>query len=116
MLFNRSKKQAIANNVRLAKNAWQQFKGLMFEKKARFDYALVFDFGAEKKTGASIHMLFVFFPIDAVYLDSEKRAVDIGRNLQPFSLNYTPKRNARFLIELPVGKAEKIGIGNELEW
>ncbi len=116
MLFNKTTGKKIAEKVKIAANSWQRFKGLMFEKKERFDYALVFDFGQEKKMGASIHMLFVFFPIDAIYLDSEKKVADIAKNLQPFSLNYTPKKKARFLVELPVQAGKAVSLGDQLEW
>jgi uncharacterized membrane protein (UPF0127 family) len=115
MLYSRSAKRKLAENVRVASGFFGRFMGLMFERRKHFDYALVFDFGTEKRAGASIHMLFVFFPIDAVYLDSSQKVVDIAR-LTPFSLNYTPKRKARFLIEMPAGTAGRIKEGDELEW
>ena len=87
----------------------------MFERKANFDYGLVFPFGHETRMGSSIHMLFVFFPIAAVYLDSGKRVVDLAV-LNPFALNYTPKKPAAFLIELPAGKAKELSLGDKLEF
>lgn len=87
----------------------------MFEKKERFDYALVFDFGGEEKLKASIHMICVFFPITAVYLDEEKRVVDIAE-LKPFVLNYTPRKKSRFLIELPPEHTDKIRLNDQLDW
>ena len=88
------------------------FKGLMFSKKP--DYGLVFAFQTEKIR--SLHMFFVFFPIDAVYLDENKKVVDIKRNLRPFSLNYTPKAPSKYLIEIPTHLASAIGIGDQLFW
>lgn len=81
------------------------------------DYALVFELEKETRLGASIHMLFVFFPIDVVYLDSGKKVVDIKSGLKPWSLNYTPKKAAKYFVEFPVGKLrEKIGLGDVLQW
>lgn len=116
MLFNRSKGNRVISKVKFADGFFGKFRGLMLEKEQNFDYALVFDFGNEKKTGASIHMMFVFFPIDAVYLDAEKKVVDVAKGLKPFALNYTPKEKAAFLIELPEGYAKGIWVGDRLEW
>lgn len=116
MLYNRTQNKKIIENVRLANSAMEKFKGLMFEKKNRFDYGLVFDFNRETRMGASIHMLFVFFPIDLVYLDEKKKVTDIRLSIAPWTLNYTPKKPSRFLAELPVGAAKGIQIGDKLDW
>jgi len=116
MLKNKSTGKKIMPKVLLAQNHWQKMKGLMFEDPARFDYALVFCLPSESVSQATIHMLFVFFPIDVVYLDKEKNVVDIVKGLPPFSLGYSPKKPAKFFIELPAGKANGIKIGDSLEW
>ena len=115
MLYNKTQGKKVIEKVRFAKGFFGKFRGLMFERKKNFDYGLVFEFGSEKRIEASIHMMFVFFPIDAVYLDSQKKVVDIA-TVKPFSLNYTPKKKAGFLVELPVGSAKTVSIGDTLKW
>ena len=115
MLYNKTQKKKIIEKVRIAEGFFGKFKGLMFEGGKNFDYALVFDFWAESRISARIHMLFVFFPIDAIFLNAKKEVVDIAR-LQPFALNYTPKKAAKFVIELRAGKASGIKINDVLEW
>ncbi len=115
MLYNNSKKKEVIRKVKHANSAWGQFKGLMFESKQNFDYALVFPFPRETRIGASIHMMFVFFPIAAVYLDSKMIVVDIAF-LNPFALNYTPKKPSTFLIEMPVSAGKKISVGDKLSF
>ena len=116
MLFNKTTKRKVIEGTRLAETPWQRLKGLMFERQELFDYALIFSLPREGKASASIHMFFVFFAIDAVFLDKKKRVVDIARNLQPFKAGYAPKRPAKFLVELPAGKASGIREGHELQW
>jgi len=118
MLYNKTRRKEIIGRVKKADSFWQKFKGLMFKRKGNYNYALIFDFGAEKRIEASIHMLFVFFPIDLVYLNKEKKVVELKHGIKPWSLNYTPKREARYLVELPEGtiKKEKIGLKDELRW
>ncbi len=116
MLVNKTNKQAVIEKVRFARTALQRARGMMLRKKSDFDYALVFELPCASRIGASIHMLFVFFPIDAVFLDSEKRVVDVACNLKPFALNHTPKKSAKYIVELPEGKASGTAIGDALEW
>lgn len=116
MLSNESRKIKIIDNVKFADSFWRRFKGLMFERKENFNYALIFELGNKTRIEGSIHMLFVFFPIDVVYLDEEKGVIEIAKNIKPWTLNYTPKKPAKFFIELPAGKAERISLEDRLEW
>lgn len=102
--------------TRKANSMLAKMKGLMFEKKTLFDYALLFEMEKETRIQCSIHMLFVFFPIDVVFLDSSRKVVEIAENLVPFALLYTPKKPAKYFVELPEGKAKEASIGDELEW
>lgn len=115
VLENVTRKKELVKRVRFADSFLAKARGLMFERKERFNYALVFPFGGEVRLGASIHMLFVFFPIAAVYLDSKKVVVDIAF-LKPFAVNYTPKKPAAFLVEMPVENAGEIRIGDRLSF
>ena len=107
--------RVLMKNIRFAGNPWERMKGLMFENENRFNYALVFEFPNESKIGASLHMLFVFFPIDVLFLDKNKIVVDKA-TLEPFTPNYTPKKAAKFVIELPKGKAKTVKLGQKVEW
>ena len=101
--------------VKFASTQWQRTKGLMFEDVKRFDYALVFDFEKESKLMSSLHMIFVFFPIDVLFLDKSRKVVD-KVTLEPFTPNYTPKKAAKYVIEMPKGKAKNAKIGNMASW
>ncbi|MDD3083422.1 MAG: DUF192 domain-containing protein [Candidatus ainarchaeum sp.] len=105
----------IGIKVRFANTSWQRLKGLMFEDTKKFDYALIFDFPKESIIGCSIHMIFVFFPIDVLFLNKEKKVVD-KITLLPFTPNYTPKKPAKYVIEMPNEKAKKIKIGDKISW
>jgi len=108
-------KKVIMKNVRFAGNTWERMRGLMFEDKNKFNYALVFEFPKESQLGTSLHMLFVFFPIDVLFLDKNGVVVDKAA-LLPFTPNYTPKKPAKYVIELPKGKASGIKVGQKVEW
>ena len=50
----------------------------------------------------SIHMFFVRFPIDLIYLDSRFVVVELRKGLRPWRI-HRPKTIANYLIELPEG-------------
>jgi uncharacterized protein len=76
--------------------------GLMFSKKR--DLLFIF----KKEERVSLHMLFVFFPIWAVYLDKEKKVVYI-KKLYPFISYCDPKQNSSYILELTKQPNIKIG-------
>lgn len=106
-VFRKGKKARLFEKTKLADSAFKRFKGLMLESKENFDYALIFEFPSETRLGASIHMLFMRFPIDVLFLDSEKKIVDFAEGLKPWNLNYTPKKAAGFIVEMPAGTVRK---------
>ncbi len=99
--------------VEWATTPWQKFKGLMLRRDVKRPLVLVLD--RESRLGASIHMMFMRFPIDAVFLDNDMRVVD-KVTLEPWAFNYTPKRPAKYVVEMKAGSAEfKLGEKVELE-
>lgn len=73
----------------------------MFFPRSKFDFGLIFKREYESIVGSSIHMLFVFYPINVIFLDSNKKVVDIKKKLKPFTF-YSPKKKAKYIIELPI--------------
>lgn len=115
MSLKKENKQVIIQKTRLANTYFKRFKGLMFENKKNFDYALIFEFPRESKLGCSIHMLFMKFEIDVLFLNSKKIVVD-KTTLKPWIINYTPKKPAKFVIEAPKGTFSKIKLSEKLRW
>lgn len=98
MIKNKSKNKILVNESKICKNIFLKAKGLMFSRKIT-DKAIIFPFNKEEKW--SLHMLFVFFPIDVLWLNEEKEIVDIKENFKPFSIIAKPKEKASYVIELP---------------
>jgi len=115
LLVNASNNHLISDKVVFADTTFQKFRGLMFRNKKEVDYAMVFDFGRASKNAAAIHMFFVFFPIDVVYLRDGK-VVDMYKGVTPFTPYLEPKEHADTLIELPQGAIWTSGIklGDEI--
>ena len=62
-----------------------------------------------------IHMMFMGFAIDAVFLDSEGFVVRVARNLAPWWGMVPWVRRARSVLELPVGAAAGVARGDLVE-
>lgn len=119
MIVNKASKKTLVRKVELADSLWKQTRGLMFRKSLPKGSGLLMDFKSERKVG--IWMLFMRFPIDLIYINSEKKVVDIKGNVKPVSLNpltwrvYYPKKPARYVLEVPAGTAGKTKIGESLD-
>jgi uncharacterized protein len=82
---------------KIAKSFFSQSLGLMFQRKK--DLLMVF----EKEQIVPLHNWFVFYPIDLVFLDKNKKVVEIKHNFKPFTF-YTSKKKAKYLLELSKSK------------
>lgn len=60
------------------------------------------------KPASSVHMAFMRFPIDAVFLDRELRVVKIAADLRPWRV--AGKRGAKSVLEIPAGEASRRGL------
>ena len=63
----------------------------------------------------SVHMFFMKFDIDLVYLDRQKRVVKVRGNVRPWRISLCLK--AHSVLELPVGTIEtsRTGVGDQME-
>jgi uncharacterized membrane protein (UPF0127 family) len=57
----------------------------------------------------SIHMFFMSYPIDALYLDAGNRVLRVVSDLAPWRVGPTIRR-ARRVLELPAGHAARCGV------
>jgi len=98
----------LAADVDVARSTLEQGRGLMFRAAIPDDYALAFPFdGADTRW---LHMLFVPFAIDALWLvDGEVRK---RKRLAPFvGLGRGP---ADTVVELPADAADEVAVGDEV--
>jgi uncharacterized membrane protein (UPF0127 family) len=57
----------------------------------------------------SVHMFFMRFPIDVVFLDRQERVVRIAHELRPWRIALGG-RGAKKALELPAGTAASVGL------
>ena len=94
----------VADRVELATGPWSRFCGLMFRRELPPGRALVL------RPCSSVHMFFMRFAIDAVFVDAEGRVVRVYSALRPWRMTWVVRR-AKACIELPAGTAERCGLG-----
>jgi len=99
----------LATDVEVADSALSQALGLMFRRSIPDEYALVFRF--DEAGSRSLHMAFVPFAIDAVWLvDGEVTKV---KRLRPWiGLGWG---TADTVVELPAGVADGVERGDSVE-
>ncbi len=92
---NVTKGVALASELEVAKSFAARSQGLLGRSGLKPDSGLLID------PCSSIHMWFMRFPIDVVFLDKKNRVVGLRRNVKPWGMAWS-WRGAK-TIELPVG-------------
>ena len=87
-------------------------KGLMFSKKPKPSHSVLLKFQKEKIY--PIHMFFVFFPIDAVWINSQQEIVHIKRNIKPFTPHINPKTKATYILETNKNATKNLKLKHKL--
>jgi len=113
MVMNITKKTIISKNHRSCTSHFSKSLGFMFSKNKK--ESLIFTFNKEKRH--SLHMFFVFFSIDVLFLNKHKTIVDIKENFKQFTY-YKPTQSAKYVIELPIDsiKKSKTKIGDKVSF
>lgn len=92
----------VCARCRIADNPWIRLRGLLGRSGLDEDEGLLIT------PSNSIHMMFMRFAIDAVFLDREMVVVRLVEDLKPWRM--ATKRGARAVLELPAGAAARVGI------
>jgi uncharacterized membrane protein (UPF0127 family) len=104
----------IAKNIDFARTMFSQVMGLMFRKSIPYDYSMIFIL--KKPSQVGIHMLFVFFPIEVIFLNEEKKIRGLFR-LRPW-VGYKAMEDIKYIIEMKAGTIEMFHLctGEEMEF
>jgi len=97
---NRTQGTTLADNVKVADNIFTRVKGLLGRSGLNRGEALII------KPCNSIHMFFMRFAIDAIFVDRNNQVVGLVKRLRPFRLSPIFWK-AYFVIELPAGTIQE---------
>jgi len=92
----------VCDSCLIAESPWLRMKGLL----GRAD--LPDGEGILLRPASSIHMAFMRFPIDAVFVARDLTVLKVVRNLAPWRM--ASKRRAHAVLELPAGTCERSGV------
>jgi hypothetical protein len=92
----------VCDRCEVADNTLRRMKGLL----GRASFAI--GEGLLIRPASSIHMFFMRFPIDAVFLDRTLHVVGIAESLRPWRV--AGRRGAQAVLELPAGQAARRGL------
>jgi len=99
-IINQTRKTVLAEQAMLADTVFSRLKGLLGRKDLGAHEALVITHCR------SIHMFFMRFAIDVVFIDKTHRVVGTVKNIKPFQMSPYFFR-AVAAIELPVGRIQE---------
>lgn len=106
---NATRGTMLAESARIASSLRDRTVGLLGTR------ALASGNGLFIKRSPSIHMFFMRYPIDAVFVDKDLRVTKIAANLKPWRVVWWAP-GARDCLELPSGTAEETStrVGDDL--
>ena len=92
----------VCDSCVLADTPLRRMKGLLGRSDLPRGHGLLI------RPASSIHMWFMKFPIDAVFLDSGLTVLRIRPDLRPWAM--AGCRGAKAVLELPAGESERRGL------
>ena len=98
-ILNLTRQTTLASYVQVADNPLKRMKGLIGKLGLAQGYALLIP-GCN-----SIHMFFMKFPIDVVFVDKANKVAGLSKNIKPFELSPVFWKSS-CAIELPAGTIE----------
>jgi len=107
-IINKTKGIIISDDCIICESILSKARGMMGLKKP---LSLVFKF--KKMAIVSLHMYFVKFPIDVMFIDFDNKVVEVKRDFRPGE-TYTPKNKAAYVVELSVGSLDGTEEGDEI--
>ena len=93
----------VAEHVEMADTLWSRFMGLMFRSELPAGHGLAI------RPCNSIHMFFMRFALDVVFVDGDGRVVRVLDSIRPWRAS-SLVRGAKAAIELPAGTAARSGV------
>lgn len=97
----------LVTDLELALTPFARFKGLMMRER------IAPGAGLWLSPCASIHMAFMRFAIDVVWLDSQTRVLKVSAGVRPW-IGFASCWGARTALELPAGAAAGVEVGDQL--
>ena len=114
-IVQQNQEHPLVSSARWCSGWWCKLRGLQFRRKLEPGEALILVGGSDSTTGSSIHMLFVFFPIAAIWINS-KGTVTHTALAKPWRLYYGSKQPAQYVLEGEPKLLESVKVRDKIEF
>jgi uncharacterized protein len=92
----------VCRHCKVADTMWTRMKGLLGRRELAADEGILI------RPCNSIHMFFMRFAIDAIFLDRRGVVLKVAANVRPWRMAYA--RRAHAVIEIAAGEADRRGV------
>jgi uncharacterized protein len=92
----------VCDNCLIAGSLWLRMKGLLGRSELPAGEGILL------RPASSIHMAFMRFPIDAVFLSKDLTVLKVVPDLKPWRMS--TRFRAHSVLELPAGTCERTGV------
>lgn len=109
-VINQRSGQVIAENILYANSMYKRFIGLMGKNEINHNE------GVFLTPCNSIHMMFMKFPLDIIFLDRKNKVIHITENIKPWQISRIVFK-AQSVLEVMAGKAREtdLQVGDKIE-
>jgi uncharacterized membrane protein (UPF0127 family) len=114
-IVSRSSGEILFPAARWCDGSLCRLRGLQFRRGLGEGEGLILVGGSDSVAKSSIHMLFVFFPIAAVWISSAGRVTHatLARPWRPY---YASPEPARYVFETTPSFLERVQVGDEVDF
>jgi uncharacterized membrane protein (UPF0127 family) len=114
-IVHRGTQEVLIDSARWCESRFCRLRGLQFNKAPRAREGLLLVMPKDSVVETSIHMFFVFFPIAAVWINSQGQIThaQLAKPWRPYYASPTP---ARYVLETTPDFLDKITVGDEVDF
>lgn len=114
-VVNRQTGEVLLRSARWCSSRLCRLIGLQYRRRLRPGEALILVHASDSIATTSIHMLSVFFPIAAVWINGQGRvtSAQLAKPWRPF---YASPEPARYVLETEPAFLERIKVGDEIDF
>jgi len=114
-LVKQPNRQLLLSQVKWCSSYLCKLLGLMFRRALKPGEGLLMVEPRASRVATSIHMLFMAFPIAAIWMDGDLRVIDKVM-AKPWRLAYVPIKAARYTLECSPHILKSVEIGDQLSF
>ncbi|PHI19907.1 hypothetical protein CEQ90_10165 [Lewinellaceae bacterium SD302] len=104
-------------DIEIADNRDDITQGLMYRRSMEEDQGMLFLMDAEEPQ--SFWMLNTYIPLDIIFIDAERKIVNVAANTTPMTTDPVPSTGpAKYVLEVNAGYGQRKGLrpGDQIDW